>query len=92
MTDKDKKSNQTEPVEALVESHFGPQSAPVASTPVDLARLGLNQVAYVRCSVVDNVPVWAIFSASGMPLGAAPNLDQAWDAVTQHDLEPVHVH
>lgn len=92
MTDKDKDLNETEVTEELSEGHFGPQPAPLASTPVDLARLGLNQVAYIRRSVVDNVSVWTIHSASGVPLGAAENLDQAWGAVMQHDLEPVHVH
>ena len=92
MTDKEKNLDQNETTEVLVEGHFGPQSAPLASTPLDLARLGLNQVAYIRRSLVDDVPMWTIHSASGAPLGAAQNLDQAWGAVMQHDLEPVHVH
>src|SRR5262249_35970797 len=36
----------------------------VASTPVDLAHLGLNKIAYVRRAVVDAQPVWSIYSAS----------------------------
>ncbi|GEM_PF-250119 len=78
--------------ESALEDHFGPQAIPLASTEVDLARLGLNEVAYIRQSLVDNVPMWTIHSASGTPMGAAHNLEQAWGAVVQHDLQPVHVH
>ena len=67
MADKEKNLDEIEMTEDMVEGHFGPQSAPLASTPVDLARLGLNQVAYIRRSVVDNVSVWTIHSASGVP-------------------------
>ena len=64
----------------------------IASTPVDLARIGLNQIAYVRRAVVDDEQVWGIYSAMGHPLGAAPTLEQAWGAIVQNDLQPVHVH
>jgi hypothetical protein len=64
----------------------------LASSTVDLARLGLNEVAYVRRAVVDEVPIWSIHSASGHPLGAAPTLEQAWGAIIQNELQPVHVH
>ena len=64
----------------------------LASASVDLARLGLNQVAYVRRAIVDEAPIWSIFSASGHPLGAAPTLEQAWGAIIQNELQPVHVH
>ena len=58
----------------------------------DLARLGLNQIAYVRQTKVDDQLVWSIFSAAGHPLGAAVTLEQAWGAVVQNELQPVHVH
>jgi hypothetical protein len=64
----------------------------LGSTPVDLARLGLNQIAYVRQTVVDAQPIWSIYSAAGHPLGAATTLEQAWGAIVQNDLQPVHVH
>ena len=64
----------------------------LASSSVDLARLGLNEVAYVRQAVVDEVQIWSIYSASGHPLGAAPTLEQAWGAILQNELQPVHVH
>ncbi|MGE4063680.1 MAG: hypothetical protein AB7E79_09960 [Rhodospirillaceae bacterium] len=62
------------------------------TTPIDLARLGLNEIAYIRQAVVNDERVWAIFSASGDPIGAAPTFDQAWGAVRQHDMEPARVH
>lgn len=63
-----------------------------AATPLELARLGLSEVAYVRRAVVNKVPMWTIHSAAGDPLGAAQTFDQAWAAVKQNDLEPVRVH
>lgn len=62
------------------------------ATPIDLARLGLNQIAYIREAVVNDEDVWAIFSASGDPIGAAQTFEQAWGAVRQHDMEPSRVH
>src|ERR1700748_3718315 len=59
----------------------------LASTPLDLARLGLNQIAYLGRTVVDDEPIWSIYSAMGHPLGAAPSLEQAWGAVVQNDLQ-----
>ena len=64
----------------------------LASTPIDLARVGLNQIAYLRRDIVDDATVWNIHSATGHPLGAAPTLEQAWGAVVQNDLQPVFVH
>jgi len=66
-------------------------SATVGSTPVDLARLGLNQLAYIRRSIVDEQPIWSIHSASGHPLGAAATFEQAWGAVVQNELVPMYV-
>ena len=63
-----------------------------ASTPLELARLGLAEIAYIRRALVNDVPMWTIHSAAGDPLGAAQTYDQAWAAVRQNDLEPVRVH
>ena len=62
------------------------------ATRVDLARLGLDEIAYIRQAIVNNENVWAIFNASGEPIGAAQTFDQAWGAVRQHDMEPARVH
>jgi hypothetical protein len=75
---------------ALDDEAVEPQA--VGSTPVDLAHLGLNQIAYVRRAIVDDQPVWSIYSAMGHPLGAATTLEQAWGAIVQNELQPVYVH
>ena len=61
-------------------------------TPVDLARVGVSEIARIRRAIVNDMPMWTIHSASGDPLGAAHSFDQAWAAVKQNDLEPVRVH
>lgn len=63
----------------------------LGSTAVDLARLGLNQVAYVRRAIVNDVPVWSIHSATGDAIGAAQTFEQAWGAIVQNNLEPLRV-
>ena len=64
----------------------------VGSATVNFARLGLNQVAYIRRAVVNNVPMWSIHAATGDTLGAAESFAQAWGAVKQNNLEPLMVH
>lgn len=70
----------------------GAHGSNAGATPIDLARLGLNEIAYIRPAIVNDEQVWAIFSASGDPIGAAQSFDQAWGAVRQHDMEPARVH
>ena len=65
--------------------------APVGSTPVDLAQMGLAEMAYIRKTLVNDQTVWSIHSAAGHPLGATQSFEQAWAAVKQHDLEPMRV-
>src|SRR3954468_9057288 len=61
-------------------------------TPVDLAKLGVSEIAYIRRAIVNEMPMWTIYSAAGDTLGAPHNFDQAWAAVKQNDMEPVRVH
>ena len=67
-------------------------TADSGATPLDLARLGLSEIAYIRRAIVNDTPMWTIHSAAGDPLGAAQSFDLAWSAVRQNDLEPVRVH
>jgi hypothetical protein len=67
-------------------------AAPIASATVDFARMGLNQIAYVRRAVVDDKPVWSIHAATGDALGAAETFEQAWGAVMQNNMAPMRVH
>ena len=56
-----------------------PQTALVVGggTPVDLAKLGVSEIAYIRRAIVNDMPMWTIHSAAGDPLGAAHSFDQA---------------
>jgi len=79
--------------ETSADSHAGESSAVFGgATQVDLVRLGLSEIAYIRRAMVNDVPMWTIHSAAGDPLGAAHSFDQAWAAVKQNDMEPVRVH
>ena len=86
------KTPDREPTDAELQALAEEQSnEPVEEIKLDFARLGLNEIAYVRQAVVDDVAIWSIYSASGHPLGAAPTLAQAWGAIIQNELQPVHV-
>ena len=60
-------------------------------TPQDFAQMGVQQVAYVRPSVVNGANVFTIHAADGTQIGIAPTRDIAFAAVKQHELEPVGV-
>jgi hypothetical protein len=78
--------------EAAVAAETGmPADEKLASTLVDLVKMGLNDVAYIRRATINDTPMWSIHSAAGHPLGAAETFDQAWAAVKQHNLEPLRV-
>lgn len=64
---------------------------PLASTPVDLEALGLDQVAYLRRAVINNAQVWSIHNAAGAQVGTAPTREQAVGAILQNDLLPLYV-
>jgi len=63
----------------------------LASTPVDLASLGLDEVAYIRRAMIDEALVWSIHNAAGAQVGAAQTREQALSAILQHDLTPLDV-
>ena len=61
-------------------------------SPVDFARLGAGQVAYVRPVLIDGQQAWAIHAADGTPMAVAPTLELASAAIVQHEMQPVQVH
>ena len=69
-------------------SDFTPQ----LTSQIDLARLGVNNVAYVRSSIVDGVKGFTIHAADGTPMAMAADRALALAAVVQYDLYPVSVH
>lgn len=61
-------------------------------TPQDFAAMGMQQVAYIRPTLVNGVTAFAIHAADGTQIGMAPNRDVAFAAVVQNELEPVSLH
>ncbi len=61
-------------------------------SPMDWARFGLQQVAYLRPVVLNGIHAVAIHAADGTHIGAAPNLETAAAAVVEHEMAPVLVH
>jgi hypothetical protein len=59
---------------------------------VQLARLGLSQIAYVRPVMVDGTAGFAIHAADGTPMAVAPDQETAIAAIKQHEMVPLTVH
>ena len=58
-------------------------------SPQDFALIGMQQLAYIRPTVVNGVSGFSIHAADGTQIGMAPSRDIAFAAVKQHELEPV---
>ncbi len=58
----------------------------------DLAGLGLNHVAYIRSTMIDAQPGFAIFAADGTQLAVMPTLEAALAVLHRNDLEAVTLH
>ena len=71
-----------------MENRHSQQSA----TDFDLQNWGLQQIAYLRPSVVDGMRGFGIFSATGEMIGFAVSRNQALGAVIQSDMEPMALH
>ena len=61
-------------------------------TPLDWARFGAQEMAYIRPVIVNGTQAVAIHAADGTPIGAAPNEALAIAAILQHEMAPVLVH
>jgi hypothetical protein len=57
-----------------------------------LAKLGIQQIAYVKPVVVNGSACFAIHAADGTPLAIAADLDVAIAAIVQHEMEPARLH
>ena len=53
---------------------------------------GLNEVAYIKQTELNGIPVYAVHAANGDPLGTAPARDTAAALVLQNELTPVDAH
>ncbi len=58
-------------------------------SPQDFAMVGMEQLAYIKPTVVKGVAGYSIHAADGTQIGMAPSWDIAFAAVKQHELEPV---
>ena len=58
----------------------------------DLASLGLEELAYVKPTVLNGTVAYAIHAAEGEKLATAPNRDIAMATVRHNDLDPLSVH
>ena len=61
-------------------------------SPQDFALIGMQQLAYIKPSVVNGVSGFSIHAADGTQIGMAPSRDIAFAAVVQNELEPVSLH
>ena len=58
----------------------------------DLAKLGANEIAYVRPIIVENETRFMLIAGDGRQLGVAPDYPTAIAAALEHDFQPVSVH
>jgi hypothetical protein len=59
---------------------------------VQLAQLGISQIAYVRPMVMDGTAAFAICAADGTQMAVAADRDVAEAAIRQHEMVPLAVH
>ena len=61
-------------------------------SPNDLLTFGLNEMAYLKPTVVNGQSVFAIHAADGSQLALVATRDIGIAAMNEHDLEPVALH
>ena len=61
-------------------------------TEVELARLGADNIAYVRPVHIDNKIQFMLMAGDERELGLAPNYQTAIMAALNNNFEPVSVH
>lgn len=58
----------------------------------EFARLGLEDIAYVKPTEVDGATAYAIHTADGNAVAVVADRDLAFATVRQNDLQPLSVH
>ncbi len=58
----------------------------------EMALLGVQDIAYVKHVIVDDVAAYAVHAADGTQIAVLPDRDVAFATVRLHDLEPLSVH
>ena len=57
-----------------------------------LAKLGVEKLAYVKPIVIEGTPGFAIHAADGTPMALVSDRDMAIAAIIQHEMVPALVH
>ena len=58
----------------------------------ELAAFGIQDLAYVKPVLVNDVIGYAVHAADGTQIAVLPDRNVAFATVRQHDLEPLSVH
>ena len=58
----------------------------------DWLAFGLNEIAYLRPTIADGQPVYAIHAADGSQVALVASREVGIDVLRQHDLEAVPLH
>ena len=61
-------------------------------TAEELAKMGVNTVAYIKKRVVENHNLWFIYAAEGTELAYTDDEKKAISLVLDNELTPVSVH
>jgi hypothetical protein len=58
----------------------------------ELAHFGMQDMAYIKRVIVNDVAGYAVHAADGTQIAVLPDRNVAFATVRQHDLEPLSVH
>ena len=61
-------------------------------TAEDLAKLGVNTIAYIKKKIVDHRKMWFIYAAEGTELAYTDDESTAVSLAIENELIPVSVH
>ncbi len=64
----------------------------VTAPQIDLGRLGVNRIAYVKQAVINGVTGFTIYAADGTPVAMAADRIMADAAIMQSNMHQVSVH
>ncbi len=61
-------------------------------SPLEFARLGVSQIAYIKPVMVEGSRAFAIHGADGAPLAMTQDRELALAAIVQHEMVPISLH
>lgn len=63
----------------------------ITITTADLAKLGIDSIAYIKKRVVNNKDIWYIYAAEGTQLAYTDDEKKAISLILDNELMPVSV-